>query len=165
VVSFTWAKRCLGKAPAGLFEPEVCSRRVIVTHAVVLDAADKDRIHALRDRGCLVIDSLDSLRVERTQRVFRDLIRLVQTQLPDWRIVASMRTFDARQSTDFHALFPTRTPSAHESVAIPARNLLVPALSDSEIEDAIRQDQRLKFVFEGASEDLQTVLRKPRHPT
>jgi KaiC/GvpD/RAD55 family RecA-like ATPase len=62
----------------------------------------------------LVIDSLDSLRVERTQRVFRDLIRLVQSQLPDWRIVASMRTFDARQSTDFHALFPTRTPSARE---------------------------------------------------
>ena len=109
----------------------------------------------------LVIDSLDSLRVEKTQRVFRDLIRLVQSQLSDWRIVASMRTFDARQSTDFHALFPTRTPSAHESVAIPARNLLVPALSDSEIEDAIRQDQRLRFVFEGASEDLRTVLRNP----
>jgi len=109
----------------------------------------------------LVIDSLDSLRVERTQRVFRDLIRLVQSELPDWRIVASMRTFDARQSTDFHALFPTRTPSVHESVAIPARNLSVPVLSDGEIEDAIRQDQRLSFVFEGASEDLRTVLRNP----
>jgi KaiC/GvpD/RAD55 family RecA-like ATPase len=109
----------------------------------------------------LVIDSLDSLRVERTQRVFRDLIRLVHSQLPDWRIVASMRTFDARQSTDFHALFPTRTPTIHESVAIPARNLLVPVLSDGEIEDAIRQDQRLGFIFEGASEDLRTVLRNP----
>ena len=109
----------------------------------------------------LVIDSLDSLRVERTQRVFRDLIRLVQSQLPDWRIVASMRTFDARQSTDFHALFPTRMPSVRESVAIPARNLLVPALSDGEIEDAIHQDQRLRFVFGGASEDLRTVLRNP----
>jgi hypothetical protein len=72
-----------------------------------------------------------------------------------------MRTFDARQSTDFHALFPTRTPSVHESVAIPARNLSVPVLSDGEIEDAIRQDQRLSFVFEGASEDLRTVLRNP----
>ena len=40
VVSFTWAKRCLGKDPAGLFEPQVGSRRVIVAHAVVMDAAD-----------------------------------------------------------------------------------------------------------------------------
>jgi KaiC/GvpD/RAD55 family RecA-like ATPase len=109
----------------------------------------------------LVIDSLDSLRVEQTQRVFRDLIRLVHRELPDWRIVASMRTFDARQSTDFHALFPARMPIGFESASIPARNLLVPALSNEELDDAIRQDPRLKFVFDGASEDLQIVLRNP----
>jgi hypothetical protein len=109
----------------------------------------------------LVIDSLDSLRVEQTQRVFRELIRLVHRELPDWRIVASMRTFDARQSTEFHALFPARMPIGLESATIPARNLLVPPLSNEELDDAIRQDPRLKLVFDGASEGLQTVLRNP----
>jgi hypothetical protein len=52
-------------------------------------------------------------------------------------------------------------PIGFENASIPARNLLVPALSNEELDDAIRQDPRLKFVFNGASEDLQTVLRNP----
>src|SRR5271157_168182 len=46
----------------------------------------------------LMIDALDALRGEASQKAFRDLIRSVHRTLPEWRIVASIRTYDAVES-------------------------------------------------------------------
>src|SRR5271168_2001956 len=52
------------------------------------------------NRKFLVIDSLDSLRAEASQRAFRDLIRMAQEEAPEVIVVASIRTFDMQQSTE-----------------------------------------------------------------
>src|SRR5438552_11059982 len=48
----------------------------------------------------LIIDSLDAARGEAAGNVLRDLIGYVSGQLPKWHVVASVREFDLRYSTD-----------------------------------------------------------------
>ena len=109
----------------------------------------------------LVIDSLDALRAESSQRAFRDLIRLVTRQAPQCRIVASMRSFDARQSVEFHSLFPPQAEPVLGSLAIPVRNLPVPRLDDQDLEQACASDARLTPVVEHASAAAAELLRVP----
>jgi len=124
-----------------------------------------DFIEALRaypgTRRYLVIDSLDALRAEPTQRAFRDLIRLVQRNVPDWTIVASMRTFDARQSLEFQYLFPAGGSTVPDSLPMPARNFHVPVFSDEEFAEALKQDVRLATVMASASAAARELLRTP----
>src|SRR5205823_4028547 len=54
----------------------------------------------------LIIDSLDALRAEASQRVFRQLIRRIHRELPEWKVIASIRSFDARESLELQELFP-----------------------------------------------------------
>ena len=109
----------------------------------------------------LVIDSLDALRAESSQRAFRDLIRLVTRRVPQCRIVASMRSFDAGQSVELHSLFPSKEKPVLGSLPIPARNLLVPRLDDRDLGQACTSDGRLIQVFKHASEPAAELLRIP----
>ena len=125
----------------------------------------RDLVGALRafpeERRFLVIDSLDALRAEPAQRSFRQLIRMVQREAAGWVVVASMRTFDARQSAEFQQLFPLRDEPISDSLPIPARNFYVPVFSDLEIAEAARQDTRLRPLFEVASLAARKLLRNP----
>jgi len=109
----------------------------------------------------LLIDALDALRAEASQRAFRQLISAVQRDLPAWKVIASMRTFDATESVEFHQLFPSRGPAIAHSISIPARNLLVPSLSSEDIADAAIQDNRLLPLFRSGSSRLLMLLRNP----
>jgi hypothetical protein len=104
----------------------------------------------------LVIDSLDALRAEASQRVFRQLIRRIHRELPEWKVVASIRSFDAKESLELQELFP---PSSGEFTILNARHITVPIFTDLEIEEAKQQDIRLKPIFESASVALREVLR------
>jgi transcriptional regulator with GAF, ATPase, and Fis domain len=92
VVSFTWAKRCLGKDPAGLFESQVCNGRVIVAHAVVIDAADSCCLRPMAEaaKRALGVDSFQI--VGSTQSVSQGL------EPNDWK------------SHEFHLLMPYGHP-------------------------------------------------------
>lgn len=107
-------------------------------------------------RKYLIIDSLDALRAEASQRVFRQLIRLVHRELPEWSVVASIRSFDAEESLELQQLFP---PEAGELGGIHARHLEVPVFTDSELEGAKQQDERLEPVLDAASPALKEILR------
>jgi KaiC/GvpD/RAD55 family RecA-like ATPase len=125
----------------------------------------KDFIAALRafsgNKKYLVIDSLDALRAEPSQRAFRDLIRLVQRTVPEFHVVASMRTFDSRQSIEFQRLFPGSDSTTDDSVPIVARHLLVPVFSDDELKEVQLLDPRLIPVLSSASTAGQTLLHNP----
>lgn len=107
----------------------------------------------------LVIDSLDSLRAEASQRVFRELIRRVHRELPEWKVIASIRSFDLQESVELQRLFlrtaSETTPTQHSM----PRHLMVPVFDDSELAEAIEQDTRLQTVFSSASVELREILR------
>jgi len=105
----------------------------------------------------LIIDSLDSLRAEASQRVFRQLIRHVHRELPDWKVIASIRSFDAKESIELQRLFPTS--AADEPALLNARNIVVPAFSDADFEEAKEQDIRLAPILSAASSSLREILR------
>jgi hypothetical protein len=104
----------------------------------------------------LIIDSLDALRAEASQRVFRQVIRQVHRELPEWKVVASIRSFDAKESLELHQLFPS---SGGVQAGFNARHIIVPVFDDTEIEEAKRQDARLVSVFQSASFAAREILR------
>lgn len=124
-----------------------------------------DFVAALRgysgQRKFLVIDSLDSLRAEVSQRAFRDLIRIVQTEVPAFTIVVSIRTFDMQRSPELQQLFPQNDAASFSAQGYSARHLTVDVFSELEIDEAIAQDERLRPVLNVASEDAKTLLRNP----
>jgi hypothetical protein len=64
-----------------------------------------DFLASLGRNPVLIIDGLDALRGELSQRAFRELISRVARHLPQCAIVASIRTFDLRQSEVLRQLF------------------------------------------------------------
>jgi hypothetical protein len=104
----------------------------------------------------LIIDSLDSLRAEASQRVFRQLIRQVQRELPDWKVVVSIRSFDAKESLELQRLFPL---SGGDLADLKARHIEVPIFNDSEIDEAKHQDVRLGPIFASAPAVVREILR------
>src|SRR5207302_2351976 len=83
----------------------------------------------------LIIDSLDALRAEASQRVFRQLIRLVHRELPEWTVIASIRSFDAMGSVEVQRLFSKKPEDTTRSGLI-ARHISVPVFSDLELNEA-----------------------------
>jgi hypothetical protein len=104
----------------------------------------------------LIIDSLDALRAEASQRVFRQLIRLVHRELPEWKVIASIRSFDAKESLELQRLFPA---SGDEPVLLNARHIAVPVFSDTDFDEAKAQDVRLAPILSAASASVREILR------
>ena len=100
-----------------------------------------DFLAALRgysgERKFLVIDSLDSLRTEGSQRAFRDLIRIVQAEVPTFTVVACIRMFDMQRSPELHELFPLTGDVLSNAQEYSARHLLVPVFSETELEESL----------------------------
>src|SRR5258708_3871069 len=88
------------------------------------------------ERQFLVIDSLDSLRAEASQRAFRDLIRMVQEEVPGFNVIVSIRTFDMQQSIELQGLFPNGDGTKSDTSRTSVRHLLVPVFSDAELVEA-----------------------------
>jgi NACHT domain len=112
-------------------------------------------LEGLGARAVLVIDGLDALRAERTQRPMRDLIRIVGSTLPQCAIVVSLRTYDLQQSSELQRLF------AREYAMRSFTKLSVSSFSDEEIHQALKQVSGLSEVFQHASGDFRDLLRNP----
>lgn len=106
----------------------------------------------------LVIDSLDALRAEASQRVFRQLIRQVHRELPEWIVIASIRSFDAVESLELQRLFP-KGPEDEVSSGLTARHISVPVFTDADLKEAAEQDTRLGPIISSASVELREILR------
>jgi KaiC/GvpD/RAD55 family RecA-like ATPase len=109
-------------------------------------------------RKFLIIDSLDALRAEASQRVFRQLIRQVHRELPEWTVIASIRSFDAMESVEVQRLF-VKKPDDTPSPGLIARHISVPVFSDLELDEAVQQDTRLAPILSSASLQLREILR------
>lgn len=104
----------------------------------------------------LIIDGLDALRGEASQRAFRELITEVLDQAPNASIVASIRTFDLQESMELQALL-RRYSGAPRGI----RKMMIGELSDNELRDAAVNNPELAELLLNRSEPLFELLRNP----
>ena len=105
----------------------------------------------------LVIDGLDALRGEVSQRAFRELITDVLRRSPTTSVIASIRTYDLQESREFPKLVkPTSSPGAAGLT-----KLVVDDLNDSELGSIIRTNPQMKALFNNAPVAVRQLLRNP----
>lgn len=103
----------------------------------------------------LIIDGLDALRGEASQRAFRDLIQNVLDRLPTCSIVVSIRTFDLQQSPELQRLF-FHFPDARRFVSVTTK-----PFSEDDLRVAAEQVPALKSVFQTGQSDIRELLKNP----
>ncbi len=114
--------------------------------------------------GFLIIDALDAARDPGVSRCLRQLIGLVADNPNRWRVVASIRKFDLRHSTELKRLFRQSepiSPDFTESEFAGTRHVNVARLSDQEIEEVKLQSPQLSSLLEAAPERFRELLRFP----
>ena len=109
-----------------------------------------------REGAVLLIDGLDALRAESSQRVFRDLIINVLKAAPNVTVVASIRTFDLAESPIFSSL-----TSFLPGLGKPFSSLIVGALADEEIEFVRHERSGFDELWQVANFDTRQLLRTP----
>lgn len=109
-----------------------------------------------REGAVLLIDGLDALRAESSQRVFRDLIVNVLKAAPNVTVVASIRTFDLAESPIFSSL-----TSFLPGLGKPFSSLTVGALADEEIDFVRRERSGFDELWQAANFDTRQLLRTP----
>ncbi len=108
----------------------------------------------------LVIDALDAARVDPKMKLYRDLIRRVMTRNANWRVVASIRKFDLRNSKELQQIFngaPVTGFSDPEFSHV--QHLNVGQLTDIELGQIGAQSQELYQLVQIASLELQKLIR------
>jgi hypothetical protein len=116
--------------------------------------------------GILAIDGLDAARGESAQRALTQLTEEVVRDPGRWRVVASIREFDLRYSTDFRRLFqgsPVEGPSAPlpDPALLEVRHLVVGPFSDEELEQVEGASPELGRLLALSFPDLRELLRNP----
>jgi hypothetical protein len=119
-----------------------------------------DPITLLRNLGSeavLIVDGLDALRSDISQRTFRELIGNITAVLPACAVVASIRTFDLQQSAELQRLFFAPIAAGGRQFT----EIVVGALSPEELEQVSAQIPDLKSLISRASGEFYELLRNP----
>jgi hypothetical protein len=115
-------------------------------------------VSSLSREPVVVIDGLDALRSEPSQRTFRELIRQILLRAPKCTIVASIRTFDLQQSEELKSLF-FASPVVASSRGF--QQVTVPPLTDADLLQAISQAPVLHSLLTRATGEFRNLLRNP----
>jgi hypothetical protein len=127
--------------------------------ALLRDAANQTSAR----EAFLIFDGFDAARGERQREGILKLIARAVSDLSDvWRVIVSVRVFDARKSARLLALFP-RLPSEQASDDIECRHIYVPPLAESELQQAFEQNSTLGEVYRNGSAELRNLLSIPFH--
>jgi hypothetical protein len=127
--------------------------------ALLREAAEE----AHSDELILIFDGFDAARGERQREGILKLIARAVSELADrWRVIVSVRIFDARKSARLLELFP---PFESENVSdgIQSRHIFVPPLTRDELQQAFEQYPPLQDIYGRASPELRTLLTIPFH--
>jgi len=128
-----------------------------LTHVLGLQTDPITLLRNLGSSAVLIVDGLDALRGDASQKVFRELIGNVTAALPECAVVASIRTFDLQQSTELQRLF-------FAPVAARVRQfteIAVDSLSPEELGQVAVQVPDLKSLVSQASGDFLELVRNP----
>lgn len=108
----------------------------------------------------LVIDALDAARIEPKIRLYRDIIGRVMARNANWRVVASIRKFELRNSQELQQIFrgnPVDDFSDGEFSHI--IHLNVRQLSDGELGQIAAQSPELHQLVQAVSPQLLKLIR------
>lgn len=111
---------------------------------------------ASRDKAVLLIDGLDALRAESSQRVFRDLILGILRRAPNVTVIASIRSFDLAESPVFSSL-----TSFIPGMGKPFSTITIGPLGDKEIAFVRRDRFSFEELWSSANADTRQLLRTP----
>lgn len=95
--------------------------------------------------GLLIIDALDAARADASAGLWRTVIDNVSRQLPRWRVVASIRTWDLQRSSCLRALFP-------------GAPVLVEDLTDDELKQVSDAFPALRSLLDQISEQQRRLM-------
>jgi hypothetical protein len=112
--------------------------------------------------GLLVVDALDAARKSETQTALRVTIEDVLKRASGrWSVVASVRTYDLRQGTEWGRLFRGHPPAPdHVDPSFRnVRHLSVARLTDAELDQMTDFSPTLSALFDAASPSLRALLR------
>ncbi len=109
-----------------------------------------------------VFDGLDAARSSTSSKAVRDLITLIKEQAPQWNVIASVRTFDLRNSHELRRLFAGSLNTSYcdpdlEDIA----HLMVPLLSDEELAHVINKFPDLGTLMQRTPTSLKELVRVP----
>jgi hypothetical protein len=112
--------------------------------------------------GLLVVDALDAARKSETQIALRVTIEDVLKRASGrWNVIASVRTYDLRQGTEWGRVFRGRPPApAHSDPTFcNVRHLAVARLTNVELAQMTGFSPTLTALFDAASPSLRALLR------
>ena len=113
--------------------------------------------------GYLLLDAFDAARSDVGRRQLLHLIRrVIHDTGGKWRVIVSVRTYDAQRSAELLDLFPGGGSNPEFRVStIKCRHFWIPLLRDDEREEAVASIKGLDMVFATATQGLKELLRIP----
>jgi len=112
-------------------------------------------------RKLLIIDALDAARGGPAEGVFAQLIEVLGASVPDWTVIASIRTFDLRNGRRFRDAMPGAPPEPAfaETGLANVRHFQVPRLADEDLDAAGIAAADLGTLLAAAPDKLRDLLR------
>jgi hypothetical protein len=107
----------------------------------------------------LMIDGVDALRGAEDRHFLTDVVTGLRGSR--WQVVATARTFDARNNHDLQAAFAGHPLSAGDLRLAGVRHLLIGDLTDAEIDAVVVPPLALASLLAKASPELRSLLRNP----
>lgn len=117
---------------------------------------------SLSTKGYLILDALDATRGGIAEATYKTLVQEI-AQLPNWHVVASVRTFDLRLGLEWRKLFlgVPPDPNYSEPDFKAVRHVHVPLLSDSELKDIESTSPSLKAALAAGGSKMSSLARNP----
>ena len=117
-------------------------------------------------QAVLVVDAFDAARSEYAQHFVIGLVRRAVEELGDkWRVIVSVRSYDAKHSITLQSLFPSTIPSNisehYKDISIKCRHFSIPILSEAETQAAVASVPGLAELYETAGVDFRELMRVP----
>lgn len=110
-------------------------------------------------KAILIFDAFDAARDEAKREEFLRQIRKAKRELANTcNILVSVRTYDAFKSPQLIKLFPS---NKNEFNSLNCRKLAIEELTNEEIVDSIKDNNRLLIFYQESSLELREILRTP----
>ena len=133
---------------------------------------DRDAVDVLanwpgQQRAVLLVDALDAARTDESAQALRTLIREVQRCADRWSVIATIREYDARYSSELNAIFSGTPPDGPTPPLIgphfaQIRHVVIGRLTDDELQQVGEiGTESLDTLINSAPEAVTELLRVP----
>nr|WP_199076223.1 hypothetical protein [Pedobacter sp. ASV19] len=116
----------------------------------------------LEAKGFLILDALDATRGGTAESTYKKLIEEVSL-MPNWQVVASVRTFDLKMGVEWKKLFRGTAPNPAFSEASfrTVRHVHVTLLGEAEINEIEAKSPSLKTALAAGGTKMATLAKNP----